>query len=365
MYTNLDSGHLIFSIFLDFHKAFDSVDHSILLSKLEIYGIRGHALSWFESYLSNRKQFVRVNNKISNLQQITYGVPQGSILGPLLFLIFINDINHSSNLFKFILYADDSTLSTRIHENQFDQDINKINSELNNVFRWLCANKITINVKKTKFMVFSYNRNVMLSEIKIGNYLISEADFIKFLGVYIDNHLTFKHHISEVSLKISKSVGLLFKLNKFFPYNILKIIYSSLIHPYLIYGAEAWHGTFKNLTNKIFILQKKAIRAINELDYNDHTNDYFKTNKILKLNDQYNFQIIKYIYQLFNTNIDEEMSAMLINSLQDHNYDTRNKRIINVTNVSRNRSKNNVFHNGVKSWNSLPDVIKNSKSLYT
>ena len=258
LFNNLDSGNLILSIFLDFRKAFDCVNHEILLSKLQIYGIRGKAFDWFRSYLDNRKQYVCINDCESNLKNIQCGVPQGSILGPLLFLIFINDITKSSNLFKFVLYADDSTLSTCIRENELGKYSKIINNELVLIHSWLKANKIAINETKTKFMIISYNKNVLIPEIKIGDNLIDEADSIKFLGIHIDNHLTFRDHIHKTAIKISKSLGLLFKLNKFLPSNILKIIYSALIHPYIIYGLEAWYGTFKNNTNKILTLQKKS-----------------------------------------------------------------------------------------------------------
>ena len=181
--------------------------------------------------------------------------------------------------------------------------------------------------------------------------------------IHIDNHLTFKNHISEISLKISRSLGLLYKLNKFFPQNILKIIYSTLVHPYLTYGIEAWHGTFKNYTNKIFILQKKAIRAINNLEFNEHTNEYYKSNEILKLEDQYRLQTSKYIYQLLNTNVDCEMSSKLFRNIQDHSHDTRHGEVLRVTRVNRTISKNNIFHNGIKTYNSLEDKIRNSNSL--
>ena len=364
LYNNLDESKLILSVFLDFRKAFDSVDHKILLSKLQIYGIRGQALDWFQSYLINRKQFVRINGFDSDLKLVPCGVPQGSILGPLLFLIYINDITMCSNLFKYILYADDSTLSTCINRKELVENVETVNIELINVYHWLCANKITINKTKTKFMIFSYNKNIMINDIVIGNNRISETDFTKFLGLHIDNHLTFKYHIDEISKKISKSVGLLYKLSNFFPNNILKIIYSSLIHPYLIYGIEAWHSTSKNYTNKIFVLQKKAVRAINHLEYNQHTNDFFKSNQILKLEDQFKLQISKYIYQLLNTNLDPNMADKLKYNIQVHHHDTRGRDMINLIQISRTKSKNNVFYNGTKIWNSLPENLKDANSLY-
>lgn len=365
LHNNLDNGNLVFSIFLDFRKAFDSVNHEILLSKLHTYGIRGNSLDWFRSYLTNRKQYVCINNVNSSLKLVEYGVPQGSILGPLLFLIFINDITKCSKLFKYILYADDSTLSTGVNESELEKHVSLINDELNNLYTWLNSNKIAINKKKTKFMIFTCKKSFMISHIQIGNDLIEEADNIKFLGIHLDNHLNFKHHISETSKKLSKSIGLLHKLKHFLPFNILKILYSSLIQPYLTYGLEAWHGTYKNYTKKIFVLQKKAIRAMNNLNYNDHTNEYFKSANILKLDDQYRLQTSNYIYKLLNTNnIDQEMSTILLNSMQAHSHDTRNKKMINVAHVKRSKTKNNIFHNGVKTWNSLPIPVKNCNSFY-
>ena len=162
LYSNIDSGKIIFSMFLDFRKAFDSVNHQILLSKLNSYGVRGHALEWFSSYLGDRKQHVNINNTPSDVKFIKYGVPQGSILGPLLFLIFINDISNCTNFFKFILYADDSTLSTCIDTKNSQNHSSIINIELQKVYEWLNANCIAINEDKTKYMLFSYNKNISL-----------------------------------------------------------------------------------------------------------------------------------------------------------------------------------------------------------
>ena len=222
-----------------------------------------------------------------------------------------------------------------------------VNLELRKVHVWLNANNITINKDKTKYILFSYNKNIKLPKIKIGNNVILETSVTKFLGIHIDKNLTFKHHINEISIKLSKTIGLLFKLNKFLPHNILKIIYQSIFQPYLNYGIEAWHATVKNHTNRIFILQKKAIRAINNLDYNEHTNEYFISNHLLKLENQFELQTLIYMYKSINLNFDEEVGSRLnqLAGVHDHNTQSCNK--LSVTRVNRSRSKNLICHNGI------------------
>ena len=206
---------------------------------------------------------------------------QGSILGPLIFLIFINDTTKCSNQFKYILYADDCTLSTCVPGDNVMDSAELINSELKCLDRWLKSNKISIDADKTMYMLFSYDKNLNFPDISVANNTINETSVTKFLGIHLDNNLNFVNHITEISMKIAKLIGLLYKLNRFLPEIILKTLYTSHIHPYLSYGIEAWHGTYQNNTSKIFVLQKKAIRAINNPAYNEHTNAYFKRNKIL------------------------------------------------------------------------------------
>ena len=158
VYEKPDSGETVISFFLDFSKAFDCLDHSILISKLFQYGVRGIPLEWFKSYLSGRKQYVSVNSVNSTVLSLSHGVPQGSILGPLLFLIYINDFPSSNSFFKFNLFADDSTITCSFHD--FNKQIvqNKLNEELGKVYQWLKINKIKINHEKSNFLIFSYRK---------------------------------------------------------------------------------------------------------------------------------------------------------------------------------------------------------------
>ena len=219
MYTKivntLDKGNYACSVFLDFAKAFDTVNHKILISKLENYGIRGTVKQWFESYLSNRKQTVKIGNTFSDEKQITCGAPQGSILGPILFLLYINDIKNSAKQINFFLFADDtSTFLMHKHIEELEKIYNK---ELKNVKNWLDANKLSLNISKSNMILFKKNRTKTskILSVKIMGEEIKEKEYTKYLGILIDNKLSWKQHINHVNLKVSKGLAILYKLRNY------------------------------------------------------------------------------------------------------------------------------------------------------
>ena len=211
----LDDSEFAVCILIDFRKAFDTVEHSILLDKLYHYGIRGNALKWFNSYLTDRFQYVDYNNNSSEMKQITCGVQQGSILGPLSFLIYINDIASVSRVLFSVLFADDSTLFCRsksLHELS-----TVINNELNDIIKWLNANRLSLNIDKTNFMIFRpKGKNERCPTIHINGSSILEVGNAKFLGVIIDNKLNWLEHTKCISRKIAKGTGIIIKACKSF-----------------------------------------------------------------------------------------------------------------------------------------------------
>ena len=263
-------GKRLFScgVFIDLKKAFDTVDHKILLHKLDHYGFRGVINKWFSSYLEGRTQTTQIGSFISKRKNTTCGVPQGSVLGPLLFLIYVNDIQESSGKLKFFLFADD-TNAVYADKNLKSLE-STVNQELCKLFDWLTANKLTLNIKKTNFVIFrpaqrklTYHPKIMIFDNDQNKNVALECkEFVRYLGIIIDNNLSWKHHIDHVAIKMSRTVGLICKLRHFLPRHTLLTIYRSLVAPYLTYGLMAWGQACKSYLEKPLKLQKRDLSFI-------------------------------------------------------------------------------------------------------
>ncbi len=276
-------------IFLDLSKAFDTINHNTLLSKLSFYGICGTAKNWFKSYLSDRYQYTEVNGIKSTILESLCGVPQGSILGPILFLIYINDIQKSSNMY-ILSFADDTTVYAS--NSNLRELYHQTNLELVKMQNWFYANKLSLNIKKTKYTICCANRNfvipvdsiITLNNIELERIGNNQPDkSIKFLGVHMDENLTWTPHLQMVRSKLSRSIFALNKVKNIFPHDILKSLYYSLIHSHMVYGIQAWGNATK--ISQIEILQKRAIRIINRKAFKSHTaqkREYFKSYRPLQ-----------------------------------------------------------------------------------
>ena len=293
-YKAMNKKEHLGAVFLDLSKAFDTVSHDILLSKLEHYGIRGIPLKLLESYLSNRRQFVTVNGQKSETKEISIGVPQGSVLGPLLFLIYINDLPLSTKNMKSILFADDTTLFTS------HRDVNSLSKNMSDdlalIKEWLIANKLTLNINKTYYIIFTTRYLPDDIMVTIGEQAIERKLSGKFLGMILDDKLTFKEHINTIKGKVSKLAGLFFKLKTMFPLDVLNRLYYSLIYPHLIYCILAWGCAKPTFLHPLIMLQKRIARLLTDSAYYAHRDPLFNKFKMLKIKDLfiYHCQISTY-----------------------------------------------------------------------
>ena len=349
LYKHLDNNQSPFCIFIDLSKAFDTINHQILLSKLKYYGLDDHAVSWFSSYLSDRKQFVEVDGVKSPTQPINTGVPQGSTLGPLLFVIYMNDINIVSEIFKCILFADDTSLESIISLFPARTDTgvsNKINVELDKINDWLRANKLSLNVKKTKYMQFRYSQkspNAMPKlKLKMNNTPIDKVAHFDFLGLRITETLSWKDHIEKVKSKISKVAGTMYRIKNQVNSKILLTIYNSLILSHLHYGVLCWG--FQG--HQLFKIQKRAIRTICKKKYNDHTDPLFKQLKLLKITDIFKLQCLKFFQRLNKGKLPQYFLSnfRFVKNRDVHNRTLRNRNTYRQEYTNRHTTRNTIRH---------------------
>ena len=368
---SLEKGEYILGIFLDFSKAFDTVDHSILITKLNHYGIRGIALDWFVSYLNNRKQFVTYNGVRSSMKTVKCGVPQGSILGPILFLLYINDLASICKKTLPFLFADDTNLF--ICGDNPDEMVSDLNSELEDISSWLKTNKLSLNVKKTHYMLFSSKRNRKdILPIKIDNNEIEEVEHTKFLGVFIDNKLNWKKHISYISGKISRGLGVILKAKKILNASALKTLYFSFIYPYFTYCNQVWGSSCNTNLRPLIMLQKRCIRIICSAKYREHTDPLFTQLGLLKLEDINKYMYGKFMYRCYHTTVPELFNNIFTSIRDVHKYNTRQSNQLYCPKIKTNLGKTKFSYRGPYIWNHIVknDIDPNttetvfSKSIY-
>ena len=347
----IENGEYVIGVFLDFSKAFDTVDHKILLDKLYHYGVRGCAHKWFISYLTDRQQFVTYNGVKSRNQLIKCGVPQGSILGPLLFLIYINDMASVCECTFPILFADDSNLF--ISGRDPDLIMRTMNNELKEISLWLKANKLSLNIKKTHFTIFSSkNKPHPNICINIDGETINETAKTKFLGVIIDNKLSWKDHILYISGKLARGTGVLLKVRRYLMKETLISLYYSFVYPYLIYCNHVWGLACKTHMNTLFLLQKRIIRIIAGVNRRSHTDPIFKELKLLKCNDINTYLIGRLMHRIYNGDITLLRSYFKKNK-EVHQYGTRQINHYHVPPVKTELGKSALRFHGVVIWNKI------------
>ena len=296
IYSAMDDKLHFLAAIIDVKKAFDCVNHNILLNKLERYGVRGVPLNWLTSYLADRKCYVEIGTYKSRMNTFNIGVPQGSILGPLLFLIYVNNLPKFSSTMQTQLFADDTIVfNTGTDINML---IDSTNNELIKLNDWTLAHKLTIHPDKTKLLVVS-NRISASSNLSIQflNTETHQTNCCKYLGILLDNKLSFKDHIKYINGKISRHTGILYKIRGNLPMKARLDYYYAFIYPYLSYNIIIWGSTFETHLQPLITQHKRTIRTITGAGFRDHTEPLFSRLKLLKLQDIYYFHLGTYMFR--------------------------------------------------------------------
>ena len=311
-------------VFVDLEKAFDTVNHTILCKKLNYYGLRGNINSLIGSYLSNRKQFVSINGFDSGIKDLVCGVPQGSSLGPLLFLIYINDFRLSLEKTESGHFADDTYMM--FGSDKLGTIESVVNYELKLVSRWLRLNKLSLNAKKTELIFFhskQHSLNYNDISIKFNGVKLSPVDYVKYLGMFIDKHLTWNYHILQLSKKLSRANGILSKLRHFSPIEICLQVYYAIFYSHLIYGCNIWGLTSEENLKKIEILQRKCLRILTFSGFQSHTNHLFYKHNILKVRDVITLQQLQLLYKFLDNTLPKDLTSLFQLNCNVHDHHTR------------------------------------------
>ena len=348
-------------LFVDLSKAFDTVDHDILLYKLSHYGIRGHANKFFKIYLNERKQFTFINNEISTTRVISCGVPQGSVLGPILFLIYVNDLSHAVGDEIAKLFADDTGLFT------FGKNLNLLINESKIVYRrlfdWCICNRLSINFSKTCFVIFrARNKKVPsdLKSIEIDDISIQRTDVTKYLGLHIDEYLSWKHHVTQLCKNLMKYFGIFKKLRDSVPKQIARQLYYSFIYSRIDYGIQVYGSCSDTLLSKIQILSNKLVKYLLKLERRTPTNELHKDLKILKVKDIFEVNVLFFVKKCLSGECPTLFKDYFI--FQGHGHNIRVPKL-RIPSFNSNLYFNSVKVKGAVLWNKLDTNVKSKSFL--
>ena len=352
-------------VFLDFSKAFDTVSHIKLTQKLERYGIRGMALTLIKSYLTNRSQYVSINGMDSHQMPVEVGVPQGSCLGPLFYLIYSNDLNKLMTNINTVAFADDTTV---IEICQSIETLTlKLNLVLSQVLDWSNYNKLALNGTKTKWMLFSNTSNIVAPDIFLAGIKLERVESFKFLGLFLDSNLKYKSHINYLRKKLSSFKYITYKLKLFLTQEAARKFYFGMIQSLLCYGILVWGGASSCVKafDKLCSLQDKIVYNLfsKPTDTMNNINNIYKINNLLKIKDLYKVRVSMILYKIINENYAPFLLNEIMAYVNPSPYNTRQNNDFVEPFPRVNCVKINFLSNALRIWNELDDNIKSSGSV--
>ena len=359
---HIDEGYFTCCIFLDLSKAFDTVNHKILLKKLEAYGIRGNMHDLLSSYLSNRQQYTECNGAQSENNVIKCGVPQGSTLGPLLFLLYVNDLPLHTK-FYVNLFGDDTVLMLK--NRNIDHLQQQVTEQLNGINDWMIYNRLSINYSKTTYFITQpRSKRKLLNEIniKMGKLTIQEQNNAKYLGIHIDRALKWNLQIENVIKKLANAARILYKIRHYIDRQTLINLYYTFAYPHLKYGVLAWGTADKTLMQKITVMQNRIIRIINFKLLKDHVkmSILHKAMNILQAPDIFKLEVGKFMHSFHLHTLPESFQSYVTPTNASHKYVARsvtNKNYF-IKRVNTQSGQSSCTYTGAKIWNDISQNLK-------
>ena len=366
-YVNMHRGIYNLVVFLDLKKAFDTVNHDILLAKLELYGIKNTPLMLFKSYLSDRSQQCQVNGELSTLKYLKYGVPQGSILSPLLFLIYINDLPNCLQHSTVRMFADDTNIT--VSGKSIKEAEVAVNADLNNIREWLLSNRLSLNLVKTEYLLIGSRHNINTLEeqpsVFIGDEPIKGVQVTKTLGVKIDQFLTWDSHIDQISKKISSGISAMKKIKDFTNSDTLKSVYYGLVQPHFDHCCEVWNAINRGQSERLQKLQNRCARII--MNFKDEPGQsQMAVDQLgwISLEERRKHIMARLMFKVVNNLAPSRISSMFQNSNHIHSYNLRGSNSsLFLPRPNTEYGRKCFRYSGVKICNSIPEKVRNSESL--
>ena len=363
----IDEGNFIVAVFIDFKRAFETIDREILINKLKYYGINGTVLKWFKQYIIERQQVTKIGNSISNALNNNIGVPQGSVLGPLLFIVYLNDINHIDGCDFINLFADDTLVAC--WGNDINVVVNRMNSVLVKLEKFLNVNKLKLNVLKTKSMILGTkyklkNINITDFQLKIENENIEWVTEIKYLGIIIDECLDLKAHYEYIYKKISTKLYFFTRISTDISFFARKTIYQTIIQPHFDYCATLLYLFDKNKMQSLQKLQNRGLRIILKCNrfsairtMHDSLNYLYVENRLYLLT-------MIFVFKIKSNMLPSYFDEFVVYNDTIHDYNTRNNENFHINRTVNRQAMNSIFFKGLNEFNKLPALVKNSSSVW-
>ena len=357
----IDFGNYVLTLFIDLKKAFDTVNHQILLRKMEHYGIRGHCNSFFASYLNDRKQYVHCNNVDSSILDMTCGVPQGSVLGPTLFLIYVNDMINCIKYSKLQLFADDTITSMSGKNLHVLFDLLK--KELKLLMGWFRSNKLSLNFDKTSYSIFHSRKSLVpntFDSMIIDGEVIERKKSAKYLGLTFDEVLSWRHHVEKLLSNLSKYFYLFYNLRKVIPYKFKLQLFNAYVYSRVTYGLHCYGGAHKTLLESVHVICNKLLKVFLMKDRRFPTNKLYNSCNLLQLKDMTNFLASKLvhrsIYPVKDTPV--QLKNYFTLNIEIHDRDVRDKLLVRLPYVKTVFGQSCIHWYGAYYWNRIEENIR-------